>query len=102
MRTIIETLPSRPAGNPKTATPLRRWIALAVVLTGRVTDLGIVGGIAPIGLWSMTALGDRSPCGSTSANGTPSTTFGPQSSKTRRAALPGPDPETIPFVVVAV
>src|SRR3954471_16332539 len=100
MRTIIETLPSRPAGNPKADTPLRKWIAFAVELTGRVTDFGIFGGMAPMGPWSITAFGGRSPCGSTRANGTPSTTFGPQSSKTRRTLLPGPDFDTIPFVVV--
>ena len=46
---IIETVSSRPAGFPRPSTPPRMWIALAVMFTGRLTDLGIIGGVLPIG-----------------------------------------------------
>src|SRR5262245_53960490 len=101
MRTIIETDPSRPAGNPSIDTPLKKWIALAVAFTGKVTDLGILEGSLPNGPYSITAFGTRSPCGSTSANGTPSTTFGPQSSKINRAVSVS-ESDSMLLVVVAV
>ena len=71
-------------------------------LPGSVTDFGIRVGIGPRGPCSRRNFpGTRSPWGFTSANGTPSTTFGPQSGRMSRPAL-GPVSEYVPLVVTTV
>ncbi len=55
------------------------------MLQASSTDLGISGGNLPCGPVEQTTLGTRSPLGSTSTNGTPSTVLGDQSGKTSRS-----------------
>jgi len=43
------TLPRASAGKPHPLTPLRKWMVLALVLQGSVTDFGMIGGSFPFG-----------------------------------------------------
>src|ERR1700722_870069 len=98
---MMLTLPRASAGKPHPLTPLRKWMALALVLQGSVTDFGMVGGILPFGPLSMTAFLVVSLLGSTSRNGTLLNTLGFQSGKINRSRFP-PASKNISFVVMTV